>query len=303
MPMSKRPTSGRGTDTHSTALVGLWADVDYDAPGHKRNPDGLPLPPTITEAQLILDSIPMRPTLTLATGGGLQAWWILDEPEIATTDAEQARLHELVKSWGSSMVEHGRRLGWHVDAVGDPSRVLRVPGTWRTKHHNGIVLDPIRVTLHHVEHWPVGIAGQRPWIPGGRYDVSELAAAIIETQPAPRPRATSPARAPANRDPSDGFGPADAFALLSWAEILEPAGWTFVGHERDAELWLRPGDPSSEYSLKAWPGAAVVWSDSAGLPVGPGQRLTRFRLWCELRGLTESEGGRLVRGEQRRLAS
>ena len=95
---------------------------------------------------------------------------------------------------------------------------------------------------------------------------------------------------------SNNYGPANAFENVPWCEILEPVGWTFVGIERSgAELWLRPGGASSKYSLKAFEHAAIVWSDNAGLPVGRGQRLTKFRLWCHLNGVDESEGARVIR--------
>lgn len=49
--------------------------------------------------------------------------------------------------------------------------------------------------------------------------------------------------------------------------------------------WTRPGgpeNPCSAHTLADMPQVLVVWSESAGLPVGAGQRLTRGRLFAHL---------------------
>jgi hypothetical protein len=322
MGMSSEPERGRrGDDALSVALVGLWADIDYVAPGHKTNPDRRPLPPTPEDAARILAAVPVPPTLVLHTGGGLQAWWLLDRPEVAGDDTERARLADVVKRWGDSIAGYAwranggdpddpdgtRRNGWHADRVNDASRVLRVPGTWRTKRHQGQLTEPIRVKLAATGEPSPGLAYARPWNPSPRYRLAELEAVMVPEPPAfttPKPPPAPSSSSTRTPRTTDTYGPADAFAELEWSAILAPAGWTHEGTEtvngHPAELWRRPGGESA-YSLKALhsPPVAVVWSDNAGLPVGKGHRLTKFRLWCALNNLDPAEASRLVRDEWR----
>ena len=72
--------------------------------------------------------------------------------------------------------------------------------------------------------------------------------------------------------------------LAEWADILAPAGWTFVRTERSgAQLWLRPGGAASEYSARCFAHNVVVHSEEAGLPTGAGQRLTKGRVFAHLK--------------------
>jgi hypothetical protein len=93
--------------------------------------------------------------------------------------------------------------------------------------------------------------------------------------------------------------------LMTWADILEPAGWTQVRppDAATAEAWKRPGGthPVSAKVLKAAPWALVNWSEDSGLPVGAEQKLTMARVVAhfdysrDLNALAHD----LVRGEAR----
>jgi len=54
--------------------------------------------------------------------------------------------------------------------------------------------------------------------------------------PPPRPRSTRPALHLNGDRPGDRLA-----AVLSWAEILEPVGWMFVGSKGQTGYWRRPG--------------------------------------------------------------
>ncbi len=91
--------------------------------------------------------------------------------------------------------------------------------------------------------------------------------------------------------------------LTSWANILEPAGWTQV-RPPDAmttEAWHRPGGTYevSAKVLKANPHVLVVHSEDAGLPSGAGQKNTKARVVAHLHysGDESALGKALVRGE------
>jgi hypothetical protein len=115
-----------------------------------------------------------------------------------------------------------------------------------------------------------------------RYTFEEILAVI----PAPRHGDDEPRQA-GGPDPLNPPGPFDAFAdAARWADLWVPAGFTLVRTERDgAELWLRPGDAASEYSVRCGGRngpVAVVHSEAAGLPSGAGQKLTKGRVFAHL---------------------
>ena len=275
------PTAGRwswqrGLSDHTGAAVALAVDLDVAGLGHKGTAE-LPLPPTLDAAMSIMADLP-PPSLDVATGGGRHLWWMLDEPEMDNPVT-------LIETWADRIVEAGRLLGWHVDKP-DAARVLRVAGTHRRKP--GVSVNEVALVAE----------------TNARYGASDLLEALPEPalpEPAPPPRTP-------RREPRPGeVSPADAVSLLSWAEILEPYGWTFAGTGKMSgtvvELWTRPGGATSDYSIKAVPdGPCVAWSDACGLPVGKGQLLSKFRTFTYLSGLTKSDAVRLVGARAREAA-
>lgn len=289
-PLRHRGERGKTEDTG--AAVALAVDLDIDGPGHNHSGE-LPLPPDEATARQIVRELPPA-TLDIGTGGGLHLWWLLDEPEVDEPVA-------LLNAWAGRIVEAGRQLGWHVDKP-DPTRVLRVCGTHRRKidRSTGELLCN-RVTLDSVAGWPSDGLAQRPWCPTGRYGARDLLEALPEpVKPA------APATPKRERRPGE-VGPADAVSRLSWAQILEPAGFEYVGastmNGAAVELWRRPG-ASSAYSIKCLPeGPAVAWSDAIGLPTGKGQHLNKWRVFVHLYHRGDAhEAGRVVRRLSREVA-
>lgn len=268
-PTAHIGTHQRGGKEHTGAIVAFFADIDVAGPNHKHAASGLPHP-SDQQAQALLASLP-TPSLTIATGGGYHAWWYLSEPIIVD---DIAAAEQLTKQWSTAVIELGRRRGFHIDDVGDLARVGRLCGTTNGKRGRR---SP--VYLADAAVWP------DPDHEPHRYTLEELAKVLAITpgqKPQPKPKARVKPR-PA----IGGLSPADAAAQVPWADILGPHGWTPVGnvtmYGRSWETWLRPGDPTSNYSLKADPdGPCIVWSSAAGLPAGPGQRLTKFRVLAHL---------------------
>ncbi len=116
-------TSGRGGAVDCEAIPGLWLDIDVAGPNHAQTD----LPPTIDAAEQLIAAFPVPPTVVVNTGGGLQAWWLFNEP-VAAVDATP-----LLARWGATWAERGRERGWHVDNVFDLARVMRLPGTTNRK--------------------------------------------------------------------------------------------------------------------------------------------------------------------------
>jgi hypothetical protein len=108
---TRRDATG-GTLANCLALGALFVDIDF-----KLTPEGA--------ARAQLARFPLRPSLVVASGGGLHAYWGLREPLIldaqATTQA-RALLRRLARQFGGDR------------SVAEPARVLRVPGSFNHKY-------------------------------------------------------------------------------------------------------------------------------------------------------------------------
>lgn len=281
--MTAAPARGtRGGETDTRALVGLWSDIDFGTVGHKPSATGRPNPPNKEEAARIVNTSGLpTPSLWVHSGGGLYAWWLLDEP-LELTDQLRPVAKRLSSRWQEILGESAERLGYdYGTGVGDLSRVLRVPGTINRKagrERSCFILQDTGVV----------------------YSFDELLAAV----PAPTAPPASVA-APAGRPiaPSGtvsampvllgGHKPGtSAFDLLdqhaTFGDILTGAGWAIHGGRHPAavaQCFTRPGNPEhdcSAHTLTANPYVLVVHSEAAGLPTGGGQRLTRGRVFAHL---------------------
>lgn len=146
-------TSGRGGAAECGWITALWADIDFVDPGHQGNER---LPPDVDAAKHLVADFPIKPTALTHTGGGLQAWYLLDE----VTAVED--LGDLLEAFGATWAKIGADAGYHIDNVFDLARIMRPAGSHNRK------LDTAR---------PVRLEGAR-W--ERRYGVSELRDACID---------------------------------------------------------------------------------------------------------------------------
>lgn len=146
-------TSGRGGADECGWVTALWADIDFKDAGHQGNDR---LPPDVEAATEIVKAFPVRPTALTHTGGGLQAWYWLDEV------VPVAELGDLLESFGATWAKVGADLGYHVDNVFDLARIMRPVGSFNRK------LETAR---------PITLTGAK-W--ERRYGVSELRDACID---------------------------------------------------------------------------------------------------------------------------
>lgn len=107
---------------------------------------------------------------------------------------------------------------------------------------------------------------------------------VLDQRPARPTKPSSPPSVSSTR-PGDE-SPGDHFErVTSWADILEPGGWTFHHSEGGEDFWTRPGkDPKLGHSAST--GYAgdkdrlYVWSSSAGVPIE--EPMSKFFVWAGL---------------------
>lgn len=265
----------RGGAADSLALPGLWSDIDIAGPGHKTKEQ---LPRDTDEAVRIVEATGLpEPTAWVHSGGGMYAWWWFDPIALVGEDAELLdRAKALSIRWQAALGKAAESLGLsYGTGVSDLARVLRIPGTINRKP--GCNQQAMLVTSDG---------------PTYTFDQLEAAAADLEILREPekpaRPTTSTTSSTPSvpkQRTTSDP-GPFDVLSeAATWADLFEPEGWALVGTEGDgAELWQRPGG-TSEYSARCGHNGvpvAVIHSESAGLPSGAGQHLTKGRVFAHL---------------------
>lgn len=142
--------------TEIDGIVGFWADLDVADPVHKKQG----LPPNEVSARFVAGRTGLKPSIIVHSGHGIQAWWLLSEPWIFESSEERARAAKTARAWDLSLRERARREGYTLDAVGDLSRLLRVPGTRNTK----ALPLPVRIESSHPE----------------RYSLDDIEAALLD---------------------------------------------------------------------------------------------------------------------------
>jgi hypothetical protein len=147
----KRPQHGRGAASTVLSVPGLWADIDVRGPGRKREN----LPASEEDAWQIIDSVPIRPTLVVRSGFGLQPYWLFREPFEIANDDDRRRIAGLALTFLRYLQSRASEQGWHVDATADLARVLRLPGTFNRKQD-----PPVLVTFRTTDGEPRSNVGE-----------------------------------------------------------------------------------------------------------------------------------------------
>ncbi|MGW1808255.1 hypothetical protein [Streptomyces sp. NPDC002078] len=319
--LREQPSKGRGGEELAYGLTHLWADGDYGTVGHKPGPDDLPAPPdTDAVAKVVAESGLPQPSGWAHTGGGYNPIWVLSENCLIRDEEDRARVKAVTTGLQAILAAEAYRHGWSWDVeVGNLDRLMKIPGTINRKE--GLERP----------------TGHQPGS-GEVFDLGDLAAIVANLAPAAREALEEAAREkqerkaqrtgavvppPRRQRPAglqSGDGPLDVLAdMLEFRDVLEPAGFTYVGQAADGrQKWRRPtvaGDaPSSAYSLLCDDHVAVNWSERSDLPVGaqpPGQKLTIGTLYAHLhysgdtseaaRDVMRAASGRGARGAAGRL--
>ncbi len=119
----------RGSAKSAAVLPGVWIDVDVRGDHHK----SADLPPDLETATGLLAAVPHPPSVLVASGGGLHAYWLLDEAWILDSEAARAEAASLSRRLQWAVRRRARDHDWKIDNTADLARVLRLPGTLNHK--------------------------------------------------------------------------------------------------------------------------------------------------------------------------
>ncbi len=133
----------RGEARTVGALPGFWLDLDIAGGAHAKEVDQLP---TSEQAKLLLEKAPWQPTITVQTGGGLHAYWLLREPWVLDTPELNLAAQLASRNVHRYFIDSGRQMNVHIDNTSALNQVLRLPGT-----HNHKYNPANQVAVQHVD--------------------------------------------------------------------------------------------------------------------------------------------------------
>jgi hypothetical protein len=206
----------------------------------------------------------LAPTVIVDTGNGLQPWWLLLEP------VEAMEADEVVRRFGVTWVELGKRHGWQLDNVGRIERVFRLPGTINTKTSPG---RAVRIVEARWER---------------RYGLDDLDAHTLEPTTPPRPprppRATQ-AGIPLDDRPSVWYKQNHPIADVL---LAAGCGYAFTSRTTGRATYYAPhrAETREQIGVEVYDDPecerAVIWSRTwaAKLGVEPQASLNAFRLFA-----------------------
>lgn len=117
------PDGQRGSSRDVSVMPGLWAEFDVKMGGFESKETIL----------AFLKTLPLRPTMTVDSGGGYHCYWLFREPWTIEDEDDRAYVAALAKGWAGYMKSRAAEVGAGMDSVHDLARVLRVPGTFNLK--------------------------------------------------------------------------------------------------------------------------------------------------------------------------
>ena len=220
----------RGTEANVDHVTGVWADIDVKEKGFGSQ----------EEIFQFLYSLALRPTIVVGSGsGGVHAYWKLAPGEKGDK--------ELVERWWSYLDETAGDVS--IDKLVDLTRILRIPGTvYFPKEKSGSKVGVVEI-LFKVDDM---------------YTIEQIRSVSEEAFKAKHEKRKKLINEDANRRMDMDVFARDMLAGLggnrwkmwraiselesyvnervSWAEILEPDGWTWMRTLRDgSNEWARPG--------------------------------------------------------------
>lgn len=150
----------RGEARTVGALPGFWLDLDVAGGAHAKEAAQLP---TMEQAKLLLENAPWQPTITVQTGGGFHAYWLLREPWVLDTPELNQAAQLASRNVHRYFIDAGRAMNVHIDNTSPINQVLRPPGTLNHKYPSPfkVVVQDVDVTRRYtVEEIKAGLPAQ-----------------------------------------------------------------------------------------------------------------------------------------------
>ena len=122
-------TQKRLTEGEVGGLAGMWADIDWAHPVH-RKPN---LPPSLEQAMETLEGAQFEPSVLVNSGHGLQGWWLFETPWIFQTPEDHELGRRAAQWWHQHINGLYTAQGWTTDSVFNLDRIMRLPGTWNNR--------------------------------------------------------------------------------------------------------------------------------------------------------------------------
>ena len=117
------------TEDEVGGLAGMWADIDWAHPVH-RKPN---LPPSLEQAMETLEGAKFEPSVLVNSGHGLQGWWLLETPWIFQNPEDHELGRRAAQWWHQHINGLYTAQGWTTDSVFNLDRIMRLPGTWNNR--------------------------------------------------------------------------------------------------------------------------------------------------------------------------
>ncbi len=118
----------RGGEKDISGIPGFWFDLDLNHGVHAAQ-----ALPNLEQGLLLLDEMPLRPSIIINSGGGLQVWWLFKELWFFDNLNEARKARSFLSRWQEMIISSAILSGWALDNTSDLSRILRVPGTLNGK--------------------------------------------------------------------------------------------------------------------------------------------------------------------------
>lgn len=292
---------GRGGVADTREVIGYWADMDIEGPGHKWHvcPTGslcpqrledeaagkrhtenfVPLIPDEAACLRIIEASGLpAPTEWVASGGGYYPIWLFANAQ--DTGGDPAAL----EMWGGKSADlqrvielTARNMGFHYGAgVGNLDRVLRIPGTVNRKVDDSPTMC----------EWRMDLSTSQPYEAGRMHRaISEQLLILAPKVEPPKPAVITSHPKPNDLKPQGLLPGEDYAARNSWRQILEADGCQVFKERGDYIEWTRPdkkrSNGGSGTTNHAGNDLLKVFSD-AWQPLQDGKTYTKFGYYCEV---------------------
>lgn len=105
-------------------MYAVWLDLDTQL-----SKDSKALPEDKESLIEWLKTMQPHPTITVDSGNGLHAWWVLEKPLLIDDDESRNRAASLADRWQRAIIGRAyKEKKWKFDSTMDLARILRLPG-------------------------------------------------------------------------------------------------------------------------------------------------------------------------------